>query len=84
MRRYKIIKEEIYCDEDFFYQIIRNNIRNFRIEERLTQQELADLCGLSRGYICDIENDKKNKHFSINTLIKISCALNKDIRNFFQ
>ena len=84
MRRYKKIKEEIYCDEEFFYQKIRNNIRNFRIAEKLTQQELADLCGLSRGYICDIENEKKNKSFSINTLIKISCALNKNIGSFFQ
>lgn len=79
-----MIKEEIYCDEEFYYKKIRENVRFFRVSQKLTQQELADLCGLSRGYICDIENDRKNKHFSINTLIKISCALNKDVKSFFQ
>ncbi len=83
MHTYKTIKEEIFCDVEYYYQVIRKNIKFFRLSQNLTQQELADLSGLSRGYICDIENIKRNKHISISTLIKISCALNQEIKELF-
>ncbi len=83
MQRYKKIRERVYCDVEIYYRKIRRNIRIFRISQNLTQQELADMTGLSREYISDIENDGKNKHFSIETLIKISTALDKDIKLFF-
>ena len=39
----------------------------------LTQQELADLCGLDRTYICGLENGRRNP--SLKTLMKLSDAL---------
>ena len=35
---------------------IRKNIKRSRLEQNLTQQELADMAEMSRKYICDIEN----------------------------
>ncbi|MEE0109073.1 MAG: helix-turn-helix domain-containing protein, partial [Merdibacter sp.] len=36
--------------------ILKNNIKEARKEKNLTQQNLADLIGVSRNTICSIEN----------------------------
>ena len=38
---------------------------------------------ISREYICDIENERRNKHITISLLGRISEALNVEIINFF-
>lgn len=38
-------------DDEYYYSIIRNNIRKFRLKQNLTQQDLADMVELSREYI---------------------------------
>ena len=38
---------------------------------------------LSREYICDIENDSRNKHLTIAVLGRIAESLNVHIANFF-
>ena len=79
-----IVREKSYIhDDEYYYTIIRKNIRKFRLEQHLTQQDLADMTDLSREYICDIENANRNKHLTISVLGRISEALNKDIRDFF-
>lgn len=78
------LKEKSYIHNDeYYYIIIRRNIRKFRIELNLTQQDLADMTELSREYICDIENEKRGKHLTISVLGRISEALEHDIRDFF-
>ena len=79
-----LIKERSYIhDDEYYYTIIRRNIRKFRLERNLTQQDLADMTELSREYICDIENEKRGKHLTIAVLGRIAEALNVDIREFF-
>lgn len=80
----KEIKEKAYIhDDEYYYTIIRKNIRNFRLEQNLTQQDLADMTELSREYICDIENESRNKHLTISVLGRIAESLKIDIKNFF-
>ena len=79
----RAIRDEIIIDDELYYGIIRKNIRKYRLECCLTQQELADMTGLSRSYICDIENELRNKHFSLVVLTRISFVLNKNIKLFF-
>lgn len=79
------MKEKAYIHNDeYYYTIIRKNIKKYRIEKNLTQQELADMTELSREYICDIENEKRNKHLTIAVLGRISEALQIDITTFFK
>ena len=79
-----MIKETIYFhDDEYYYEIVRTNIKKFRLEHKLTQQDLADLSGVSRQYICDIENKNRNKHITIAILGKIADALNLHIIEFF-
>lgn len=79
------MKEKAYIhDDEYYYSIIRKNIRKFRLEKNLTQQELADMTELSREYICDIENEKRNKHLTIAVLGRIAEALNVEISKCFK
>lgn len=76
-------KEVNINDDEYYYKIIRENIRYFRLKNNLTQQQLADMIDMSREYICDIENDSRNKHLTIAVLGRIADAMNVDIANFF-
>ena len=60
---------------DEFYSVIRRKMRMFRKEKGITQRELAEKIGVSEGYISDIERDSKDKHPSIDCLLKISDVL---------
>jgi len=77
------VKSYIHNDE-YYYTIIRKNIRKFRLSQKLTQQDLADMTEMSREYICDIENESRNKHLTISVLGRIAEALKIDISNFFK
>lgn len=78
------VKRKAYIhDDDYYYDIVRNNIRRFRNLKKLTQQDLADMTDLSREYICDIENKKRNKHPTIAVLGRIAEAMDVHIVNFF-
>jgi len=57
-------------------QIVKN-IKKFRIGKKMSLERLARLTGLTKGYVCKIENSDKSPPFS--TLIKIADALDTDI-----
>lgn len=79
-----MIKEALYFHNDeYYYKIVRTNIKKYRLESKLTQQDLADISGVSRQYICDIENKNRNKHITIAILGRIADALNVNIIEFF-
>ena len=78
------VKTKTYIhDDEYYYKIVRRNVRKFRLEKKLTQQDLADMTELSREYICDIENENRNKHLTIAVLGRIAEAMNVHIVNFF-
>ena len=58
-------------------------IKDILKEKGLTQQELADISGVSRQYICDIENNNRNKHITIAILGRIADAMDLNIVEFF-
>jgi transcriptional regulator with XRE-family HTH domain len=49
-------------------------IRSMRLEQGLSQRELASRSGLSRSYVCDIERGR-GAHPSVETLDKLATAL---------
>jgi len=60
---------------------IGEKIRSLRRVNSLTQDELANRCDLTKGFISQIERNLTSP--SINTLIDILEALGTDIKNFF-
>lgn len=78
------MKERRYTiTDEYYYSIIRANIKKYRKERKLTQQDLADMTDISREYICDVENESRNKHITISLLGRIAEALDIDISEFF-
>lgn len=54
-------------------QIMAENLRVLRLAEHISQEKLAELCGLHRTYISDIE--RCNRNVSIDNIEKIAKAL---------
>lgn len=79
-----MVREKAYIHNDeYYYQIVRENVRKYRKEHNLTQQDLADMTDMSREYICDIENKSRNKHVTISVLGRIAEALDIPLYKLF-
>ena len=60
---------------------IGNQIRRIRLQRGLTQEELADRCELSKGFISLLERDLTSP--SLDTLADILESLGTDLPSFF-
>ena len=60
---------------------IGNQIRRIRLQRGLTQEELADRCELSKGFISLLERDLTSP--SLDTLADILESLGTDLTSFF-
>lgn len=58
-------------------KVIGALVRKARLNKGLTQEGLAAKTGLSRSYICDVENGRYAS--SLETLFKISSALDVSV-----
>lgn len=63
--------------------IVRTNIRKYRLMRKYTLQELADLTGLTHGYVRDLECLSIDKTPLLETIGKFADALEIDIRQLF-
>lgn len=57
-------------------------VRKIRLEQGISQEELAERCGLHRTYISDIELGKRN--VSLENIERIAISLNKTLSDFFK
>lgn len=57
------------------YDTIRRNIKRYRNEKGLTSAQLAELIGVSHDFMRQIESEKIQKNFSVDTFYRISVAL---------
>ena len=62
---------------------VRKNIRKYRLMRKYTLQELADLTGLTHGYVRDTECLTIDKTPLLETIGKFADALEIDIRQLF-
>lgn len=63
------------------YELVGQNLARQRQESKLSQTQLADRCGLTRGSIANIESG--NQRPTLHTLWSLADALNVDMRSFF-
>lgn len=63
--------------------IVRKNIKKYRLMRKYTLQELADLTGLTHGYVRDLECLSIDKTPLLETIGKFADALEIDIRQLF-
>ena len=62
---------------------MKNNIKEIREKKGIKQRELAELTGLSVGYMCHLEKGSR-KNPSYNTMVSIANALNENITKVFE
>jgi transcriptional regulator with XRE-family HTH domain len=62
-------------------KIFGKNVRTYREAKKLSQEQLADLCGLHRTYISHVECGKRN--VSVENIQKIAQALRVKISDLF-
>lgn len=82
--RNKVINKKYTIDDEYYYKVIRNRIKQIRLEKNLTQKELANMIDISREYVSDIESDIRNKHVTISLLGRIAEVLDVEIVDFFK
>jgi transcriptional regulator with XRE-family HTH domain len=66
------------------YEAIAANIKKYRKSTNITQAELSERVGVSHEFIRRIESKKGTKTFSVDTLYKISLALDISISKLFE
>lgn len=66
------------------YDTVRQNIKKYRQQKGMTQQELADVSFLSHGYIREIESMAMGTTFSLDAVEKIANGLNIEIKLLFE
>ena len=72
-------KEEI----NNFYEVVSNNVKNYRLEKGFSQEKLALDIGIkSIAFYSNCENNKYDKHFNLEHLYKISKSLNVPLEKF--
>lgn len=57
-------------------QVFGDNVRKYRVVRRLSQEQLAERCGLHRTYISAVERHKRS--ISLNNIQRIANALEID------
>lgn len=54
-------------------RLVGRNVRKYRLEKGLTQEQLAEACGFGQNYLSDLERGRRNP--TVVTLWEISQAL---------
>ena len=75
--------KKINFDNDI-YNTIGKNIKKYRKEKGITAAELAELVDLSHDFIRQIQSEKVGYNFSVETLYRISVALDVSLDKFVQ
>lgn len=70
-------------DNDYYFYIVRYNIKKYRKALGITAQQLADKTELSHQFIRDLESLKLTRRPRLDTIGRIANALNIDIRQLF-
>lgn len=74
--------EEI--DYNSFYRLIGDNIKRIRMEQKDSQETLAEKIDMSRGFLSQVESPGlKGVGVSLDTLFRICIVYNVDISEFF-
>ena len=50
--------------DNYYFDIVRYNIKKYRNKANLTQQQLADKAGITMNYLAKIESKKMNRGFT--------------------
>ena len=62
-------------DRETFYNIIRKNVKKYRVQQGMTAAQLAEKAGISLGFLSQIEAPNLSVGISLATLFSIAEVL---------
>lgn len=62
--------------------VLGQTIRSLRLEKKISQEKFADMCGLHRTYVSDVELGKRN--VSLENIERMSDALDIKMSELFR
>lgn len=69
-------------NEDEFYKLLGKRVKFLRESAHLTQEKLAEKCGISLDYLGKIEVNINKP--GLKTILKLSDALGVEMKDFFE
>ncbi len=69
--------------DSYCYYVVKVNIKKYRKRAHITAQELADKSGFTHQFIRNLESLKSNARPRLDTLSRISKALNIELKQLF-
>lgn len=69
-------------NEDEFYKLLGKRVKFLRENAHLTQEKLAEKCGISLDYLGKIEVNINKP--GLKTVLKLANALDVEIKSFFE
>lgn len=69
-------------NEDEFYKLLGKRVKFLRENAHLTQEKLAEKCGISLDYLGKIEVNINKP--GLKTILKLANALDVEIKSFFE
>ena len=76
------MKKCSYISNEELHRIVCGNIKTYRLQKTMTQQQLAEAIDISHEYVRQLESEKGQKEFSFYTLYKIAAVLEIPIDDF--
>ena len=76
------MREYNYIPKEELHMVVCSNIKKYRMQRGLTQQELSERIGMSHEYLRQLESNKGQKDFTFYSLYKISIALKIPMDDF--
>ena len=75
---------KIVNDNNYYFDIIRENIKEYRRKKKLTQQQLSDKCNVTINYIEKLESKKMKRGVTIPVLGRIADSLGVNIKDLLE
>ena len=75
---------KIVNDDNYYFDVIRENIKKYRKEKNLTQQQLADKSNVTMNYITKLESKKMKRGVTIPVLGRIADSLGVNIKDLLE
>lgn len=76
-------KRDFVFNDDII-EVVADNVRKYRIEKAITQEQLAVDIGMSYDYLRRFETQKGREGLSLIKLYKISVVLDVPMNKFFE
>ncbi len=74
-----------YTKRDYhYYNIIRKNIRKYRLLKGMSITELADKLSVSSDYLNELEDIKKEMTFSLSFVFKVAFVLKMEASDLLE